>query len=142
MITSIDAILDDKEIKKRFDLFMQFIREKYGTKVVFIKTDVKTEFLNFRRTLLPMRGYKKSALMKKKKFLNKWQKYFISHMDCYVLDYARKYQADDLCVSGAFMVHYEKEFYEKAYRALVNIVYRGEGKKWFHAHGGKSDARK
>lgn len=76
-----------------------------------------------------MKGYKKAALVKKKKFLNRWQKYFEEQMDCYVLDYAGQYEADDLCVSGAFMVHYEKEFYEKGYEALVDIIYKGHGKK-------------
>ena len=46
-------------------------------------------------------------------------------MDCHVIDYAKDYDADDLCVSGAFMVHYEKEFYEKGYQALLDIIYRG-----------------
>lgn len=128
-VTSIDAILDEEEIRRRFDVFIRFIRKRYGSNIVFIKADVKTEFLNFRRRLKPMKGYKKATLVKKKKFLDQWQKYFEEQVDCYVLDYARQYEADDLCVSGAFMVHYEKEFYEKGYEALVEIIYKGCGKK-------------
>lgn len=128
-VTSIDAVLDDEEIRRRFDHFIGFIRKRYGSNIILIRADVKTEFLNFRRRLKPMQGYKKATLLKKKKFLNQWQKYFEEQMDCYVVDYARTYEADDLCVSGAFMVHYEKEFYEKGYEALVDIIYRGRGKK-------------
>ena len=63
--------------------------------------------------------------------MDQWQKYFEKHMDCYVIDYARRYHADDLCVSGAFMVHYEKEFYERCYQALYEIIYEGKGKRYY-----------
>lgn len=121
-ITSIDAVLSDEEIKERFGVFIQFIKERYGKNIIFVKADVKTRFLDFRRSMNPIRGYKKETLLKKKKFLNKWQDYFLEHMDCHVIDNARKYHADDLCVSGAFMVHYEKEFYEKGYRQIRKII--------------------
>ncbi|MCM1244096.1 MAG: DUF6270 domain-containing protein [Roseburia sp.] len=121
-ITSIDEILDDEEIRRRFDVFIRFVKERYGKNVIFIRADVKTKFLDYKRELRPLRGYKKETLLKKKKFLNKWQDYFEKQMECHVIDYARKYQADDLCVSGAFMVHYEKEFYEKGYRELRRII--------------------
>lgn len=121
-ITSIDRVLDDEEIKKRFDVFIRFIKERYGENVVFIRADVKTKFLNYKRVFKPIRGYKKETLLKKKEFLNKWQDYFEEHMNCHVIDNARKYHADDLCVSGAFMVHYEKEFYEKGYRELRKMI--------------------
>lgn len=132
-LTAIEDILSEEEIKERFQLFIHFIKERYGENIVFIRADVKTRFLNFRRRLKPIRGYKKETLLKKKKFLNKWQDYFEKQLDCYVLDYAKEYQADDLCVSGAFMVHYEKEFYEKGYQALYEIIYKGnDGKKRYH----------
>lgn len=131
MVTDIDAELDDDEIRKRFDVFIEFVQKRYGKNIVFIRSDVKTQFLDFQRKLMPMKGYKKSRLVQKKKFLNKWQKYFLEHTNCYVVDYARQYQADDLCVSGAFMVHYEKEFYEKGYAALYDIIYKGAGKKHY-----------
>lgn len=121
-ITSIDAVLSDEEIKERFIVFIQFIKERYGKNVILVKADVKTRFLDYRRSMKPIRGYKKETLLKKKKFLNKWQDYFLEHMDCHVIDNARKYHADDLCVSGAFMVHYEKEFYEKGYRQIRKII--------------------
>lgn len=121
-ITSIDEILDEEEIKKRFDVFIRFVKERYGKNVIFIRADVKTKFLNYKRESKPLRGYKKETLLKKKAFLDKWQDYFEEHMDCHVIDNARKYQADDLCVSGAFMVHYEKEFYEKGYRELRKVI--------------------
>lgn len=121
-ITSIDQILDEEEIKKRFDVFIRFVRERYGDHVIFIRADVKTKFLNYKRESKPLRGYKKETLLKKKEFLNKWQDYFEEHMECHVIDHARQYHADDLCVSGAFMVHYEKEFYEKGYRELREII--------------------
>lgn len=121
-ITSIDEILDEEEIKKRFDVFIRFIKERYGKNVIFIRADVKTRFLNYKRESKPLRGYKKETLLKKKEFLNKWQDYFEEHMECHVIDHAEEYRADDLCVSGAFMVHYEKEFYEKGYRELKKII--------------------
>lgn len=121
-ITSIDQILDEEEIKKRFDVFIRFIKERYGKNVIFIRADVKTRFLNYKRESKPLRGYKKETLLKKKEFLNKWQDYFEEHMECHVIDHAEEYRADDLCVSGAFMVHYEKEFYEKGYRELRKII--------------------
>lgn len=124
-LTSIEELLDEEEIKKRMEQFIQFIKQRYGQNIVFIRADVKTRFLDYHRRYQPMRGHKKAALLKKKEFLNKWQDYFEEHVDCHVVDYARKYDADDLCVSGAFMVHYEKEFYEKGYEALLDIVYRG-----------------
>lgn len=128
-ITSIEDILDDEEIKKRFDVFIRFIRERYGDNVVFIRADVKTKFLTYRRILRPLRGYDPDVLLKKKQFLDKWQDYFEKHMNCHVIDNAKKYHADDLCVSGAFMVHYEKDFYEKGYRELTDIIIHGRGKK-------------
>ncbi len=121
-ITSIDAVLSEEEIKERFGVFIQFIKERYGKNIIFVRADVKTRFLDFTRSMKPIRGYKKETLLKKKKFLNKWQDYFLEHMDCHVIDNARKYHADDLCVSGAFMVHYEKEFYEKGYRQIRKII--------------------
>lgn len=121
-VTSIDAVLEDDEMKKRFDTFIRFIKERYGKNIIFIKADVKTEFLTARRNLRPMRGWKKETLLAKKKFLNKWQKYFEENMDCHVIDNAKDYHADDLCVSGAFMVHYEKEFYEKGYKQIRKII--------------------
>lgn len=121
-ITTIEQVLDDDEIKKRFDVFIRFIKERYGKNIVFIRADVKTKFLDYKRALKPIRGYKKETLLQKKAFLNKWQDYFQEHMDCYVIDNAGKYHADDLCVSGAFMVHYEKEFYEKGYKELRKII--------------------
>lgn len=121
-ITSIDAVLTDAEIKERFGVFIQFIKERYGKNIIFVKADVKTRFLDFTRSMKPIRGYKKETLLKKKEFLDKWQDYFLEHMDCHVIDNARKYHADDLCVSGAFMVHYEKEFYEKGYRQIRKII--------------------
>lgn len=133
-VTSIDAVLDEEEIRRRFEVFIRFIREKYGKNIVFIKADVKTKFLDQERQLVPMRWHKKEVLLEKKKFLDKWQNYFLEQADCYVIDYARRYHADDLCVSGAFMVHYEKEFYEKGYQALYEIVYKGKGHRYFHSH--------
>lgn len=130
-LTSIEEVLDDAEMKRRFDVFIRFITERYGTNIVFVKADVKTRFLNFRRRLKPIRGYTKETLIQKKKFLKKWQDYFENQTDCYVIDYAKDYRADDLCVSGAFMVHYEKEFYEKGYQALNEIVYQEKGKKYY-----------
>lgn len=121
-VTSIDSVLDDAQIRERFDKFIRFIEERYGKHVVFIRADVKTKFLNYKRVLKPIRGYKKETLLKKKKFLDKWQDYFVEHMDCHVIDNAKKYHADDLCVSGAFMVHYEKEFYEKGYEQIQKII--------------------
>ena len=121
-ITSIDAVLTDAEIKERFGVFIRFIKERYGKNIIFVKADVKTRFLDYTRSMKPIRGYKKETLLKKKEFLDKWQDYFLEHMDCHVIDNARKYHADDLCVSGAFMVHYEKEFYEKGYRQIRKII--------------------
>lgn len=128
-LTSIEDLLSEEEIKERFQIFIDFIKRRYGKNIVFIRADVKMRFLNFRRRFKPIRGYKKETLLKKKKFLNQWQDYFEEQLDCYVLDYAREYQADDLCVSGAFMVHYEKEFYEKGYQALYNIIYKKNDEK-------------
>lgn len=121
-VTSIDAVLSDEEIKERFGVFIRFIKERYGKNIIFVRADVKTRFLDFTRSMKPIRGYKKETLLKKKEFLDKWQDYFLEHMDCHVIDNARKYHADDLCVSGAFMVHYEKEFYEKGYRQIRKII--------------------
>lgn len=130
-LTSIDAILDEDQIKQRFDRFIEFIRERYGPNIVWIKADVKLKFLDQERQLQPMRWHKREALLEKRKFMDQWQNYFEKHMDCYVIDYARRYHADDLCVSGAFMVHYEKEFYEKGYQALYEIIYEGKGKRYY-----------
>lgn len=121
-ITSIDAVLSEEEIKKRFQVFIEFIKERYGENIIFVRADVKTKFLDYTRSLKPIRGYKKETLLRKKKFLDKWQDYFLEQMDCHVIDNAKKYHADDLCVSGAFMVHYEKEFYEKGYRQIRKII--------------------
>ncbi len=130
-LTSIDAILDEDEIQRRFDRFIEFIRERYGSNIVWIKADVKLKFLDQERQLRPMRWHKREVLLEKRKFMDQWQKYFEKHMDCYVIDYARRYHADDLCVSGAFMVHYEKEFYERCYQALYEIIYEGKGKRYY-----------
>lgn len=130
-LTSIDAILDEDQIKQRFDRFIEFIRERYGPNIVWIKADVKLKFLDQERQLQPMRWHKREALLEKRKFMDQWQNYFEKHMDCYVIDYARRYHADDLCVSGAFMVHYEKEFYETGYQALYEIIYEGKGKRYY-----------
>ncbi len=126
---AISDLLSEDEMKERMNRFISFIQERYGKNVVFVRADVKTEYLNFRRRLKPIRGQKQSTLLKKRKFLNKWQKYFESHMDCYVIDYAKKYHADDLYVTGASMVNLEKEFYEKGYQALYEIMYEGKKKK-------------
>ncbi len=131
-LTSVEEVLDDESIRQRFDAFIRFIRERYGKKVVLIRADVKVKFLTYRRELKPLKGYKRETLLQKKAFLKKWQDYFEEKMDgYYLIDYADKYRADDLCVSGAFMVHYEKEFYEKGYRALYEIVYKGRGETWW-----------
>lgn len=132
-VTSIDAVLDEEEIRRRFDMFIRFIRERYGKNIVLVKADVKTKFLDHERQLKPIKWQNKEVLLEKKSFLNKWQSYFEERMDCYVVDYAKKYHADDLCVSGAFMVHYEKEFYEKGYEALYDIVYKGKGNRYFRS---------
>lgn len=128
-VTSVDEVFSEDEIRKRFDIFIRFIKERYGENIVFIRADVKKKFLTVRRRLRPLKGYTEETLTKKKKFLNYWQDYFEQQLDCYVVDYARQYYADDLCVSGAFMVHYEKEFYEKGYKALYEIMYKGDGKR-------------
>ena len=130
-VTAIDDVLDEEEIKRRFDMFIRFIRERYGKKIVWIKADVKLKFLDQERQLKPMRWHKREVLLEKRKFMDRWQKYFEKHMDCYVIDYAKRYHADDLCVSGAFMVHYEKEFYERGYQALYEIIYEGKGKRYY-----------
>lgn len=130
-LTSVEDVLDDEEIRRRMEKFIQFIKERYGKNIVFIRADVKTRFLDYQRQFQPMRGHKKAVLLKKKEFLNRWQDYFEEHADCYVIDYARQYKADDLCVSGAFMVHYQKEFYERGYEALVDIIYRGVKRRRF-----------
>ncbi len=128
--TSIQEELTEAEIKKRFDRFLEFVQGRYGENIIFIRADVKTRFLDYERHFKKIRGYKQETLLKKKEFLNRWQDYFQERFGGYVIDYAEKYQADDLCVSGAFMVHYEKEFYEKGYRALKEIIYKENGEKW------------
>ena len=124
-LTTVEDVLSDEEIKARFDTFIEFLKRRYGKQIIFIKADVKLKFLDYQRRKKAIRGYKQATLKKKKAFLQKWQDYFEEQMDCHVIDYAKDYDADDLCVSGAFMVHYEKEFYEKGYQALLDIIYRG-----------------
>jgi hypothetical protein len=124
-LTTVEDVLSDEEIKARFDTFIEFLKRRYGKQIIFIKADVKLKFLDYQRRKKAIRGYKQATLKKKKAFLQKWQDYFEKQMDCHVIDYAKDYDADDLCVSGAFMVHYEKEFYEKGYQALLDIIYRG-----------------
>ena len=124
-LTTVEDVLSDEEIKARFDTFIEFLKRRYGKQIIFIKADVKLKFLDYQRRKKNIRGYKQATLKKKKAFLQKWQDYFEKQMDCHVIDYAKDYDADDLCVSGAFMVHYEKEFYEKGYQALLDIIYRG-----------------
>ncbi len=128
-LTTVEEVLSDEEIKERMKTFIAFIKERYGNHIIFIRGDVKLNFLNFRRRLKPMLGHKKPELQKKKKFLNKWQDYFEKQLDCHVIDNAKDYCADDLCVSGAFMVHYEKEFYEKSYAQIKKIICKENGKK-------------
>lgn len=124
-LTTVEDVLDEEKIKARFEPFIQFIKKRYGKQIIFIKADVKLKFLDYQRQKKAIRGYKQATLKKKKAFLKKWQDYFETQLDCHVIDYAKDFEADDLCVSGAFMVHYEKGFYEKGYQALVDIIYRG-----------------
>ena len=124
-MTTVEDVLDEEKIKARFEPFIQFIKKRYGKQIIFIKADVKLKFLDYQRQKKAIRGYKQATLKKKKAFLKKWQDYFETQLDCHVIDYAKDFEADDLCVSGAFMVHYEKGFYEKGYQALVDIIYRG-----------------
>lgn len=135
----ISELLSEEEVKQRMDTFISFVKERYGEKVIFIRADVKTRYLNYRRHLKPIRGQKEATLLKKRKFLNKWQNYFESNMDCYVIDYAKRYHADDLYVTGASMVNLEKEFYEKGYQALYEIMYEGKKKKRYGRKEGKNE---
>nr|MBP3599178.1 hypothetical protein [Eubacterium sp.] len=137
---AISDLLSDDEMKQRIGTFVEYIKKRYGKNIIFIRAHVKTEYLNFRRNLKPIRGQKESTLLTKRKFLNKWQNYFEKQLDCYVIDYAKRYHADDLYVTGASMVNLEKEFYEKGYEAMYKIMYEGKKKKRYGRKEGKNES--
>lgn len=109
----------DEYIKERMDLFIDFVKEKYGDQIILVNLVIREHYLDGRRQVKTLDVV---DLEQKNAFVEKWQKYFFEQTGGYCIDLAKYFLADDLSIYGASIVHYEEGFNQEVYRYIDHII--------------------
>lgn len=119
---------DEEKIKKDMDLFIEFVKQTYGDKVILICGDIKSYYIDENGLLARYLDRTRDNIINAKKFLLKWQKYFIRQTDCYCVDSMQYYFADSNTLSVSRRYHMEKEYYDDACGRIRRIL-KGDAPK-------------
>lgn len=102
--------------------FAAFVSKRYGKKIILIKIDLKDRYITLDNKI-DMLDDNDDSFADKKIFLSQMENMFISLTDCFVVDVAGKFYADDsFPLGGAHIVHYESEFYSCCCRHITEIL--------------------
>lgn len=118
----------DDYIKVRIDKFIELLKQKYNKNLILVNFDVKEYYLDSKRKI---QRFEEKGVDEKKRFVDKWQKYFYEQTGCYCIDIAKYFLADELSVHGAFIVHYEKAFNQEVYHYIDHIIQKEPEQKMF-----------
>ncbi len=115
-------VFTPEEVKERMDLWIAFLKKRYGDHIILIKADIKTHYLTGSRELKKLNGFRQDTLLAYREYVSEWQDYFTKQCPCHVIDHARKCEADDYHPRGAFIINYEERFYKKSIKDLYGIL--------------------
>lgn len=103
--------------------FAGFVRRCYDDRVILVKTDLKTQYISLEDELLILEDGIEN-IDRKQRFVSAMENIFVQMSDCYVIDIAKHFYADDrFPLGGADSVHYEDEFYAKACEYVTRILH-------------------
>lgn len=102
--------------------YVKFISDKYGDNIILIKSDVKTSYKSNDGKVMSL-DLDEKLVRERNIFLRELESVFEFETNCYVIDIARYYYADDIAHrSGGRIVHYEEAFYKKAGEYVTDIL--------------------
>lgn len=117
-------LFEKREMRFCFETVTRFaneIKERYGDRIILLKTDLKDSYITLENRLVPLE--KDDMLEFKKKFLTLCEERFASVTNCYIIDIARYfYSSDKFPLGGANTVHYEEEFFIQAANCISRIL--------------------
>ena len=110
--------------------FANFVKSKYDDRIVLVKTDIKSQYISLSGSLENI-DESENILRKKRNFINVMERIFEEETQCYIIDIAKHFYADDAYEpGGAGVVNYEDEFYRLSSEYLMEI-FRGSRKSIF-----------
>ncbi len=120
-----DTAFCDNAIKQ----FAQFVKKRYGSNIILIKLSLKDKYITLDNEMADLRD--DGTFAEKKEFVERYEKIFYELTDCYVIDVAKHFYADDsFSLGGAHIVHYEKEFYSCCAKHITEIL-KGSTEKYY-----------
>ena len=118
-----DTAFCDKALKK----FAEFVKKRYGSNVILIKLCLKDKYITLDNEIAGL--HDDGTFAEKSGFLERYEKMFADLTDCYIVDVAKRFYADDrFPLGGAHIVHYESEFYSCCARHIAKILNGGTEK--------------
>ncbi|MFZ2537714.1 MAG: DUF6270 domain-containing protein [Oscillospiraceae bacterium] len=118
----------DGYIKERMDKFINLVKNKYHNNIILVNLIVKEHYLDGQRKI---KIIDVNAAEQKNKFVDKWQNYFCKETNCYCIDIAKYFLADDQSIFGASIVHYEEAFNQEVFKYIDFIIQQQPKKRFF-----------
>ena len=126
-----DTAFCDDAVKR----FSDFVKSRYGKNIILVKLSLKDKYVTLDNRIEKLSD--DSAFAEKKEFLERYESMFAALTDCYVVDVAKHFYADDsFALGGAHIVHYEKEFYSCCAKHITEILSGCEEK--YHSEADKN----
>ena len=117
-------LFERRGMKYCFDAMTRFagaISERYGSSIILIKTEPKSEYITLDNRLAPLEDDGMAEL--KRKFISLCEERFAAVTGCCVIDISKHfYSSDSFVFGGAHIVHYEEEFYRTAGQYISEII--------------------
>ena len=126
------CLFDDIDKAEKFS---DFVKSRYGKNIILVKLSLKDKYVTLDNRIEKLSD--DSAFAEKKEFLERYEGMFAALTDCYVVDVAKHFYADDsFALGGAHIVHYEKEFYSCCAKHITEILSGCEEK--YHSEADKN----
>lgn len=112
---------DDKYLKEKFDQFILFVKKRYGKNIILCNVTWCDKYIDSSDKIQYM-SEAKEANQHKTAFVRKWESYLRHNLDCYYIDIAKFFYADEMNPYILSGVHYEMAYYDEMAKMINEII--------------------
>lgn len=117
------------ELLRRLKEFAEVVKKLYGTHIIFIQSIRQAAYITQELEIQEFADKEKNR--KINQFVYELSRYFVSLTQCYYIDIANHFLADETGFMKLSEVHYENEYYEETLKLIHHIMEQEPEKHWY-----------